>query len=615
MAADPSPQRLPISEVTASSNDGNLPANTIDDDLATRWSAKGDGEWIRFDLGSVQTLGYAGIAFHSGSQRFTKFEIEVSADGVAWTKVFSGRSSGKTEAIEVFDFPDQTARYLRIIGRGNSKNDWNSLTEVHLYSPNPAGLVLTKLEPKPKEAPVPVAYIEPGLINPDGSEHVLPRPNPVTGKTLNVLDFGADPTANAADDRPAIQKAIDSANPGDEVYLPNGVYNLHSGSETDRVSHLTLKSGVNLRGQSQAGAILVSNFNPEDNQKYNTRVLKAFGLRDILISNLTVTSTFNGKYSTDHRINNPHSGGPVYGIHLEDYAGEPCRNITINGITVEKFQRTGIRVSKSHDVAVRNCVFQNATDVGGGGAGYGITLQGEGHDKNRIGHANDSRYNLVENCRFLGPYLRHGIIIQYFTHNNAVRNNVFEKTILDAIDLHGEDEYFNEVYGNQVRDVLTGAGIALGNTGATHDASGPYNHIHGNTITNCREGIKVSLGSPDTLIENNMITGCSVPAGRGIYVLNAPRTMIRGNKISGNNSDGFWGILLAHDAGDPKNGGAGDPQDIQIIGNQIHNNRNGLKIETGTGIVVKGNRIANNQDQDFVSAVKVSDQEIPLLKK
>ncbi len=35
----------PVCEpVTASSNDGNLPANVLDNDLNTRWSASGDGQ-------------------------------------------------------------------------------------------------------------------------------------------------------------------------------------------------------------------------------------------------------------------------------------------------------------------------------------------------------------------------------------------------------------------------------------------------------------------------------------------------------------------------------------------------------------------------------------------
>ena len=45
---------LPISAVTASGNDGNVPSNVIDNNLNTRWSSNGIGQWIRADLGFTQ---------------------------------------------------------------------------------------------------------------------------------------------------------------------------------------------------------------------------------------------------------------------------------------------------------------------------------------------------------------------------------------------------------------------------------------------------------------------------------------------------------------------------------------------------------------------------------
>ncbi|RME75666.1 MAG: discoidin domain-containing protein, partial [Chloroflexi bacterium] len=127
--------RLAVNVVTASSDDGNVPANTLDGDLNTRWSAQGDGQWIQFDLGKVKTVSHLRIAFYKGDQRTTGFDIELSTDGESWTQVYSGQSSGSTTEPELFDFDDTPARYVRIIGHGNSKNDWNSLTEVEVYAP------------------------------------------------------------------------------------------------------------------------------------------------------------------------------------------------------------------------------------------------------------------------------------------------------------------------------------------------------------------------------------------------------------------------------------------------------------------------------------------------
>ena len=76
-------------------------------------------------------------------------------------------------------------------------------------------------------------------------------------------------------------------------------------------------------------------------------------------------------------------------------------------------------------------------------------------------------------------------------------------------------------------------------------------------------------------------------------MLNAPRTMVTGNKILDNKAAEFWGILLV---ADPGAGGVGptDPQDVQIVGNNMRGNANGLKIEAGKGIVVKDNIIEGN---------------------
>src|SRR5262249_40599517 len=56
-AFDTNAAPLPVASVTASADDGNVPANVLDGSLATRWSAQGDGQWIRFDLGTTRNIG------------------------------------------------------------------------------------------------------------------------------------------------------------------------------------------------------------------------------------------------------------------------------------------------------------------------------------------------------------------------------------------------------------------------------------------------------------------------------------------------------------------------------------------------------------------------------
>ncbi|WP_284645763.1 chondroitinase-B domain-containing protein [Paenibacillus silviterrae] len=605
-----------IAEVSASSHDGNFPENVLDDSLTTRWSAQSTiidgqrlGEWIQFDLGSIKTVSYIGAAFHSGNARRTIFDIEVSQNGSAWEKVFSGESGGTTLNLEPFDFADRQARYVRIVGYGNTANAWNSLTVVHIYGPSSSGNpVLLPLSPPPPEVREDVPpYTVAGMFKANGEPYPLHVPSRVTGTTINVTVYGAVPN-DGLDDVPAIHAAIQAAQPGDEVYFPTGVYDLIGTLPNDGTSHIGLKNGVHLRGESQAGTVLRSHF---DRSASNSKMISGYAKHDILISDLTLTSTFSGTYSTNHQVNNPERGGPEYGIVLEDGLGQPSYNVTIDRVTVEKFQKMGVRISKSRDIVVRNARFQNMTDVGGGGAGYGVSIQGI-PKTDRLGYANDTRHNVVENSTFVGPYMRHGIIIQYYAHNNEIRNNVFTDSRLDAIDLHGEDEYLNKIHGNQISGVLTGAGIALGNTGGTapsnHDASGPFNHIVNNTISNSREGIKVHMGSPDTLIESNTISGTIEPANsRGILIQNGPRTVIRGNAITGNPATGFWGIVLEQDPGDPGAGGvgAGIPTDVRIENNVITSNTNGVLLSAGTGVTMTGNTIAGN------TGVNLQDNTLP----
>ncbi|GGA01153.1 hypothetical protein GCM10008018_54400 [Paenibacillus marchantiophytorum] len=122
------------SNVTASSSDGNVPANTVDGNTGTRWSATGDGEWIKFDLGSSATVAYVKIAFLNGSTRTSTFDIQTSPDNTTFTTIQANVTSSLVEGLQTFNFTDvASVRYVRIVGHGNSLNAWNSYTEVEIY--------------------------------------------------------------------------------------------------------------------------------------------------------------------------------------------------------------------------------------------------------------------------------------------------------------------------------------------------------------------------------------------------------------------------------------------------------------------------------------------------
>src|SRR3989344_7340177 len=122
--------------VSASSNDGNIPENTLDSNFSTRWSALGVGQWIRYDLGNLSHISNVSIAFYQGDIRRQNFTISVSVNGSTWQRVHSNIiSSGNTLSLENYPI-NRTVKYLKITGYGNSVNNWNSITEVKINLKN-----------------------------------------------------------------------------------------------------------------------------------------------------------------------------------------------------------------------------------------------------------------------------------------------------------------------------------------------------------------------------------------------------------------------------------------------------------------------------------------------
>lgn len=130
----PTPGELSVSSVRASAEQTpNVAANSLDDNLSTRWAAEGDGEWIEYDLGATKTISSLAVAWYRGNARGTSFEIQVSSDRANWATVYSATSSGTTLDPEEHDIADQPARYVRIVGYGNSENNWTSITETQIF--------------------------------------------------------------------------------------------------------------------------------------------------------------------------------------------------------------------------------------------------------------------------------------------------------------------------------------------------------------------------------------------------------------------------------------------------------------------------------------------------
>ncbi|MGH1384660.1 polysaccharide lyase family 7 protein [Kordia sp.] len=123
--------------VSANGDDGNVPQNTLDGNLGTRWSSKGyNGKYITYDLGSVKSVSSVKLAFYKGNQRKAYFKIRVGTTTSNLQTIVDKKttgSSGNTNNLETYTFNAVNVRYVRISCFGNSSSAWNSITEAEIY--------------------------------------------------------------------------------------------------------------------------------------------------------------------------------------------------------------------------------------------------------------------------------------------------------------------------------------------------------------------------------------------------------------------------------------------------------------------------------------------------
>lgn len=123
-----------ILSASATADDGNTPDGAIDKDPNTRWSASGEHS-ITFSLDGYSNVCTLAIAFYNGHKRNSYFDIQISTDGRTWKTVSEGNAScGFSDKTEYFDIKPTAANYVRLLCHGNSVNEWNSISEISIYS-------------------------------------------------------------------------------------------------------------------------------------------------------------------------------------------------------------------------------------------------------------------------------------------------------------------------------------------------------------------------------------------------------------------------------------------------------------------------------------------------
>lgn len=150
--------------------------NIIDGNISTAWSAAGVEQSIILELAGPFNVQYVTIAFQPGYKKEFFFDIYGSNDRQNWEPILvKSKSCAFSGNLQTFDFPatkaDKEFRYVKIVGLGNSTDDWNYISELIIFGHkhrNPADYEehIVKLYPNPAREMVNIRIDEP-TFNPD----------------------------------------------------------------------------------------------------------------------------------------------------------------------------------------------------------------------------------------------------------------------------------------------------------------------------------------------------------------------------------------------------------------------------------------------------------------
>ena len=199
-------QSVPLTGITAfddGSNDGNGPENVVDGVVSSdsRWSSEGPGKWLALDLGQTQQVREVFTAWLNADDREAFYDVEASLDGQSWRVIAARRSSQGAEELEPATVEGTEARYIRIVGGGNSENGWNSLMEVEVHVCSATDDVVQPNQPVVEDAQ---GMVEPaqGMVEEGqgGAEPSEPQPPqdepPAPTSEPGNLDPGLPPSGN-----------------------------------------------------------------------------------------------------------------------------------------------------------------------------------------------------------------------------------------------------------------------------------------------------------------------------------------------------------------------------------------------------------------------------------
>lgn len=117
---------------------GDVPANVLDNNSATKWSVNGDNKWLMFSLAAPFKISHLTVSFLVGQQYNSYFDVYASKDKINWDCILrSVASCNFSGDMQVFDIPqlyaDNEYSYVKYVGHGNSVDNLNTVSELKIY--------------------------------------------------------------------------------------------------------------------------------------------------------------------------------------------------------------------------------------------------------------------------------------------------------------------------------------------------------------------------------------------------------------------------------------------------------------------------------------------------
>jgi len=537
---------VPAANVSASTSDANVPANSVDGDFNTRWSGDGVGAYITFNLGASKTVSYVKLSFYNGASRTFTFDVQTSSDGNSFTTRLNNQVSALNANLQTFDFADVSATHVRIVGKGNSVNTWNSYTEVEVWgqgspvtSPSPSP---SPLPGSPSPSPSPSASPSP---SPSPSPVVSPSPSPSsnpTGTTRNVAtssEWSAAVTASQPGDTIKITANISTA-------LSMSAKNGQSGKPITVIAATRLGITLNSITLTNCSYITVEGFKFGPNtagvltkvvNSTNIRITRnSYDHKDISASQSTIVCT---QASADIEISHNYFDNKNIG--------------TVSGSYI-KFQYDAPNITKR--AWIHHNTFKNIVPMPDG-----ATFRGDSDRETIVTGIASSQdimtdhvieYNYFEDCDGENE------IITVKTSRNIVRYNTF-KNCLGSISVRFGT--LTEIYGN----FMFGVGASATMTDPNHETGGirlygSYHKVYNNYLqglsgTTWRVPVLLDGGDTSdssggdsherlsyTEVTNNTIVDCAGGIGFGINYTLAPLNCKVSNNIIANTKGALFTV-------------------------------------------------------------------------